>query len=159
MKKKRVIYGAILVLFLGVYNESYAIDTSLAGYLTYWNGKKHGSGGGIKLKKEFLAFLSADVRASYIDFQKIDTSAVPLEATLMFEIPLFLNPYVGMGASYYFFDSSRPEIRNGSGLYGVFGLQFNFWKMGAMAEVRYNTAEPDLMEGMSANIGLLFRWD
>ena len=156
--KKHVMMIAMAALVLAGMNESaYGGETSLAGYLTYWDGSVDGVGGGVKIRKKFLGFLSADVRASYVDFSNLNTSVVPLEATLMVGFPFFIEPYVGLGASYYIFDSDLP-IDNGAGGYGVLGVQFNLWVVGAMAELRWNEAEEDLMDGMSANLGLMVKW-
>lgn len=160
--KKHVTMIAMAALVLAGMNEvAYGGETSFAGYLTYWdggeNGGNEGAGGGVKLRKKFLGFFSADVRASYVDFSDLNTSVVPLEATLMVGIPFFIEPYVGLGASYYIFDSDLP-IDDGTGAYGVLGVQFNLWVVGAMAELRYNEAEAALMDGMSANLGLMVKW-
>jgi len=156
--KKQVMMIAMAALVLAGMNEvAYAGETSVAGYLTYWDGSVDGWGGGVKLRKKFLAFLSADVRASYVDFSDLNTSVVPLEATLMVGFPFFIEPYAGLGASYYIFDSDLP-IDNSAGGYGVLGVQFNLWVVGAMAELRWNEAEENLMDGMSANLGLMVKW-
>ena len=157
--KKQVLMVAMAALALVGANEStYGGETSLAGYLTYWNGSVDGAGGGVKLRKKFLGFFSADVRASYVDFSDLDTSVAPLEATLMVGFPFVVEPYAGVGASYYFIDSDHPGIDNGSGFYGVIGLQLNLWVVGALAELRWNETEEDLMDGMSANLGLMIKW-
>ena len=157
--KKQILMGVMAALALaGMSEVAYGGQTSLAGYLTYWDGSDTGVGGGVKVRKKFLGFFSADVRASYVDFSDQNTSIVPLEATVMVGIPFLIEPYAGLGASYYFVDSDIPGIDNGSGVYGVFGLQLNLWVVGAMAEVRWNETEEDLMDGMSANLGLMVKW-
>ena len=157
--RKQVVMIAMAALVLAGMNEvAYGGETSLAGYLTYWDGSDDGVGGGVKLRKKFLAFLSADIRASYVDFSDLNTSVVPLEATLMVGFPFFIEPYAGLGASYYIFDTDLPGLDNGAGAYGVLGVQFNLWVVGAMAELRWNEAEADLMDGLSANLGLMVKW-
>ena len=156
--KKQVMMAAIATLVLAGTNKiAYGGETSLAGYLTYWDGSVDGVGGGVKVRKKFLGFLSADVRASYVDFSNLDTSVIPLEATFMVGFPFVVEPYVGVGAGYYLVDSDL-SIDNGVGTYGVVGLQLNLWVVGAMAELRWNEAEEDLMDGMSANLGLMIKW-
>lgn len=157
MKKCTITVIAVL-LMVGINQVSYAGETSLAGYLTYWDGSVDGAGGGVKLRKKFLGIMSADIRASYVDFSDLNTSVVPLEATLMVGIPFLLEPYVGLGASYYFFDSDISGIDDSAGAYGVIGLQLNLWVVGAVGELRWNEAEEDLMDGMSANLGLMVKW-
>ncbi len=161
--RKQVAMIAMAALVLAGMNEvAYGGETSLAGYLTYWdggeNGGNEGVGGGVKLRKKFLAFLSADIRAGYVDFSDLNTSVVPLEATLMVGFPFVVEPYVGLGASYYLFDTDLPGLDNGAGGYGVIGLQFNLFVVGALAELRYTEAEADLMDGLSANLGLMVKW-
>lgn len=162
MKKQVVLIAMAALVLAGMSEIAYGGETSLAGYLTYWdggeNGGNEGVGGGVKLRKKFLGFFSADVRASYVDFSDLDTSVVPLEATLMVGFPFFIEPYVGLGASYYIFDTDIQELDNGAGGYGVLGVQFNLWVVGAMAELRWNEAEETLMDGMSANLGLMVKW-
>ena len=157
--KKYGLLIAMAALALAATNEiTYGGETSLAGYLTYWDGSADGYGGGVKVRKKFLAFLSADVRASYVDFSDLNTSVVPLEATVMVGFPFFIEPYAGLGASYYIFDTDISGLDNGVGGYGVLGVQFNLWVVGAMAELRWNEAEADLMDGLSANLGLMVKW-
>jgi len=156
MKKLLVVAAALMLT--GVSEMAYGGETSLAGYLTYWDGSAEGYGGGVKVRKKFLAFLSADVRAGYVDFSDLNTSVVPLEATFMVGFPFVVEPYAGIGASYYIFDTDIPGVDNGTGVYGVLGAQLNLWVVGAMAELRWNEAEEDLMDGMSANLGLMVKW-
>ena len=158
MKKHLTMITMAALVLAGAGEAAYGGQTSLAGYLTYWDGSVDGVGGGVKVRKKFLGFFAADVRASYVDFSDLNTSVVPLEATLMVGIPFLIEPYAGLGASYYFVDSDIPGIDNGTGVYGVFGLQLNLWVVGAMAELRWNETEGDLMDGMSANLGLMVKW-
>ncbi len=158
MKKHVTIIVMAALVLAGMNEVAYGGETSLAGYLTYWDGSADGVGGGVKVRKKFLGFFSADVRASYVDFSNLDTSVVPLEATLMIGFPFVVEPYVGLGASYYIFDTNIPGLDNGAGGYGVLGVQFNLWVVGAMAELRWNEAEETLMDGMSANLGLMVKW-
>jgi len=156
--RTKMLFAVVAVLALVGTNElAYGGETSLAGYATYWDGSSEGLGGGIKVRQKFLAFLAADVRASYVDFSDIETSVIPLEATLMVGIPFFIEPYAGLGVGYYFVDSDQA-IDDGAGVYGVLGLQLNLWVVGAFAEVRYNETEEDLMDGMSGNLGLMVKW-
>ncbi len=76
----------------------------------------------------------------------------------MVGFPFVVEPYVGVGASYYFIDSDIPGIDDATGVYGVLGAQLNLWVVGALAELRWNETEEDLMDGMSANLGLMVKW-
>ncbi len=156
--KKHVTIIALAALALTGMNEiAYGGETSVAGYLTYWDGSTDGVGGGVKLRKKFLGFFSADVRASYVDFSDADTSVIPVEATFIVGFPFVVEPYAGVGTSYYFIDSDTG-VDNATGVYGVVGLQLNLWVVGALAELRWNETEEDLMDGMSANLGLMVKW-
>ncbi len=167
---KKICFFLVFIgfMFMGSAREARAGETSLAGYLTYWDGTDTrgkgigGTGGGIKLRKHLLGIFSADIRGGYIDFDDIDTTVIPVEATIMVGIPLLLEPYVGVGAGYYAIDSDL-KYDNGFGTYGLIGVQFNLFVVGAMAEVRYNTTNislnnEDLMDGLSANVGLMLKW-
>ena len=162
MKKQLIMAAMAGVVLAGMNETAYGGETSLAGYLTYWdggeNGGNEGLGGGVKLRQKFLGFFSADIRGGYVDFSDLNTSVVPVEATFLVGFPFVVEPYAGVGAGYYFVDSDLPEIDNGSGVYGVIGLQLNLWVVGALAELRWNESEVDLMDGMSANLGLMVKW-
>ncbi len=165
MKKQVTMVAVAALALVGMNEVARGGETSLAGFATYWDGNKDGAsggnadglGGGVKLRKKFLGFLSADIRASYIDFNDINTSVIPVEGTLMVGIPFFIEPYAGIGAGYFFFDSDLP-IDDGTGVYGVLGLQLNLWVVGAFAELRYTEAEAALLDGTSANLGLMVKW-
>lgn len=158
MKMKSTIIAMTALMLTGITQVSYGGETSLAGYVTYWDGATEGLGGGVKIRKKFLGFLSADVRASYVDFSDLNTTVVPLEATLMVGIPFVLEPYAGVGAGYYLMDSDLAGQDDFTGYYGVLGLQFNLFVVGALAEIRYNEGENDLLNGPSANFGLMVKW-
>lgn len=158
MKKQITMIAMAALMGVGMTEVSYGGETSLAGYVTYWDGATEGLGGGVKLRKKFLGFLSADVRASYVDFSDLNTTVVPLEATFMVGIPFVLEPYVGVGAGYYLIDSDVAGQDDSTGYYGVLGVQFNLFVVGALAEIRYNEGEDDLLNGPSANVGLMVKW-
>ncbi len=158
----------VSLIFVGISGFSMAGETSLTGFLTYWDGvdssggSVYGSGGGIKLRKKLLGVFAGDIRSSYVRFSDIDTSVIPLEATIMVGIPFLLEPYLGVGGGYYIVDSDL-KYENGMGVFGVAGVQFNLFVVGAMAEVRYNKIDmslndENLMDGLSANVGLMIKW-
>ncbi len=156
MNKQMSMVALAALAWVGMNGLAYGGETSVAGYVTYWDGSTDGAGAGVKVRKKVLGFFSTDVRASYVDFSDADTSVIPLEATLMVGIPFVVEPYAGLGVGYYLADSSL--IDNGVGSYGVLGLQLNLFVVGAMAELRWNETEEDLMDGMSANLGLMVKW-
>ncbi len=166
MNKKLMMMVVIAGLFCA--GSTHAGETSLAGFLTYWDGTDSsghnidGTGGGVKLRKKLLGVLAGDLRVSYVSFDDVDSSVVPLEATIMVGIPFILEPYAGVGLGYYLVDSDL-EYDSGVGGFGVLGVQFNMFVVGAMAEVRYNKVDVSmndeyLMDGLSANLGLMIKW-
>jgi hypothetical protein len=158
MKMVILIVTATL-LWTGMNQAAFGGETSLAAYATYWEGNDEGIGGGLKLRQKFLGFFSADIRAGYVDFDDVDTSVVPLEATLMAGIPFVLEPYVGIGAGYYIVDSDRDWLDSDiAGYYGLAGLQLNMFVVGLMGEIRYNDAEGSYFDGPSVNLGLMVKW-
>ena len=165
-----VMHKMVMIVVVGLFFAGLACggETSLAGFLTYWDGidssgqSIDGAGGGVKLRKKLLGVLAGDVRASYVGFSDVETSVMPLEATIMVGIPFILEPYAGIGAGYYFVDSDL-KYENGAGGFGVLGVQFNMFVVGAMAEVRYNKVDVSvgdeyLMDGLSANVGIMIKW-
>lgn len=156
MKKQVAMIALAALALVGMNEFAHGGETSVAGYATYWDGSVDGVGAGVKVRKKILGFFSADVRASYVDFSDADTSVIPLEATAMVGLPFLLEPYAGLGVGYYLADSSL--IDNGVETYGVLGLQLNLWVVGGFAELRWNETEEDLMDGMSANLGVMVKW-
>ena len=158
MQRVLVMLAAGLV-WAGTIETAQGVETSLAAYATYWDAETEGSGGGIKLRKSFLAFLSGDIRGGYVEFDDADTTIIPVEATAIVQIPIMLEPYAGIGAGYYFVDSDVAALdENTAGYYGVVGLQFTLFKLGVLGELRYNDFEESYFEGLSANLGVLLRW-
>ncbi len=164
MKKQLTIIAAITLTVISINTKSIAGETSLAAYLTYWDGGENdgydGSGGGLKLRQKFAGLFSADIRIGYLDFSEKDQdiSSVPVETVLMIGLPLMLEPYAGVGAGYCFVDSDRPEFEDGTEIFGVIGVQLNLMVVGAFAEVRYTDSDTDLMDGISGNLGLMIKW-
>ena len=147
------------LVWAGMIGTAQGGETSLAAYATYWDAETEGYGGGVKLRKSFLAFLSADIRGGYLDFSDADTTIIPVEATAIVQIPFMLEPYAGVGAGYYFVDTEGAAPDDDvAGYYGLIGIQFSLFKLGALAELRYNDTEESYFEGMSANLGVLLKW-
>lgn len=158
MKNVLMILAAGLV-WIGMIGTAKGVETSLTAYATYWDGDTEGYGAGLKVRKSFLAFLSGDIRGGYVDFNDASTSVIPVEATVMAQIPFMLEPYVGVGAGYYFVDSEVAALdENVAGYYALAGLQFTLFKLGVMGELRYNDSEEAYFEGLSANLGVVLKW-
>lgn len=161
--KKLVRSLALVALTLCVFApHAQAGDTSLTGYATYWEGDDDsGVGGGLRLKRTFLGFGSAELRGGYVSFDNGDASGdpsmIPLEVAANVRLPFFISPYLGVGAGYYF-TSDVPNINDGTGYFVQAGVEFTLFVVGAMAEVRWHDIDGDYLDGMSANLGILIKW-
>ncbi len=133
-------------------------DTSVTAYRTYWDGEDIGKGGGLRLKKTFLAFAAVEARTGYVDFTDTDTQVIPAEASLNLRLPFLISPYIGAGAGYYFIDSNLPNADDQSGYFAQLGVEVTFIWIGAMAEIRWHDIEDSYLDGTSANVGLLIKW-
>lgn len=133
-------------------------DTSLTAYGTYWDGEDIGKGGGLRLKKTFLAFAAVEGRGGYVDFSDTDTQVVPVDVSLNLRLPFFISPYIGVGAGYYFVDSDQLSSDDQSGYFTQLGVEATFLWFGAMAEIRWHDIEEGYLDGHSINAGLLIKW-
>lgn len=148
---------ALALVLAGMVRPASAGNTSVAGYATYWDGSSDGAGIGVKVRKRLLDWFSTDVRISYVDFDDQDSWAIPLEGSLLVSYPSALEPYAGIGAGYYRVDLEHSHDDT-LGAYGMLGLQVNLFVIDAFAELRYNTTGGRLLDGMSANLGLVVKW-
>ena len=158
MKRSMIVLSISTILCLA--GTAHALETSLAGYATYWNADRAGDGVGVglRLQKVLVGMLAADASGGYVDFTNSDTQIIPLEASLKLSLPLFISPYAGVGAGYYVVDSDIPGYDDSAGYFGTLGLEFKILAVGAFAEVRYVDIEERFLDGTSANIGLLVKW-
>ncbi len=135
-------------------------DTSLTGYASYWDTDKAGEGDGYgaRLKTTFLAFGSVELRGAAVDMDDKVTTLYPVDLSVNVRIPFLISPYAGVGAGYTFVDSVRPTYDDMNTLYAHLGVEVTFIWFGVMAEVRAVDAEDNNFDGVSGNIGVLFKW-
>ena len=131
MNWKKVVLCAATAVFFTV--PSWA--GSFGVYGAYWDSSDGGSswGGGARVGFNFVKFLELEFHGTYypsfgadILGSNVDIKATPVDGGLRFNIlpTKAVNPYVGVGASYYFMDSSDGSIDNTTGWYGEAGVEF-----------------------------------
>lgn len=152
---------------------------SFALYGSHWDSKDAGDswGGGAKIGFTFVKMLEFEFHGTrYSDFKSTDTpSDVDVRATALdgglrvnFLPTAPINPYVGAGLSYYFFDASPGDIDNKSGIYGLAGLDFGsrhsrffieaMWRK-LDTTISLNSFHTDAtFDGVAANAGFAWRW-
>jgi len=131
--------------------------------------------GWFDLRATYFSDVTADTDPEDFDFE---ISMMPIEAGVAFRFPggQSFHPYVGGGAGYYLLDTSRGDIDDEIGFYGVAGADFDFTaSMGFNVEAVYRSMEatvrgdldddPDIDEdvdldvgGFGLNAGLVFRF-
>ncbi|ADE55891.1 hypothetical protein [Coraliomargarita akajimensis] len=136
------------------------INNRATAYASYWSasGANDGYGAGLKYSKQFAGFVMGDVRGSYYTFDASSTSVVPLEASINLYLPAFISPYAGVGAGYYFVDSSKPDFENSSGYFAQIGADMELFGLGVFGELRYIDAERVFLDGVTANIGISLKF-
>ena len=135
-------------------------DSSLTGYVSYWDTDKAGEGDGygVRLKTTFLAFGSIEARGGVVELDDKVTTLYPVDLSINLRIPFIISPYVGVGAGYTFVDSVRPTYNDMNTLYAHLGVEVTFVWFGVMAEVRAVDAEDNDFDGVSGNVGVLIKW-
>ncbi len=181
------------VLAIVGFSVTTVYGSGLGGFASYWDSKDADStwGGGALLRIDLDENLQLDIRGSYYEFSdrefgtKWELEVIPIEAALMFKIPLDqqFNAYIGGGGGYYIADweFSSPEgrikvdiddefgffavggidVRVGDAL-SIFGEAKYTWleyKKAKVRELGPERLDIDLdMNGIAVNIGLLLRF-
>ena len=123
--------GAILFSVLA---SAPASAGSFGVYGAYWDAKDPDAswGVGARVGFDFVKYLELEFHGTYYgDFGQdilgtsVDIRAIPLDGGLRFNfIPEGkVNPYVGLGFTYYFLDVSEGSIDNETGWYAEAGLE------------------------------------
>lgn len=135
-------------------------DTSLTAYASYWDTDQAGEGSGYggRLKKTFMAFGSFEFRGAAIDMDDEDTTLYPLDASVNVRIPFLISPYAGVGLGYTYVDSGRRNRDDMTGVFAHVGLEATLVWVGVMAEIRAQDMEDNDFDGVSGNVGILFKW-
>ena len=79
-----------------------------------------------------------------------------------------VNPYIGVGGTYYFLESDLGEVDDELGFYGQLGLDFGFENFRFFIEGMYRQAEGTInnqgvdadidFTGITANAGIAWKW-
>lgn len=146
---------------LGIFSPSESrLDNSLALY----------AAGGLDLKEQFNAPISAEVGIGYTDTSEryVDVTVVPVTMTVLYELPINIPQFafnVGGGLGLYFWDIEVDSGPFGSynddgvelGLHVQTGAEFKLNQQVALiGEVKWSAAEDRDVElgGLSANAGV-----
>ncbi len=146
--------GMLTIMLLSTAGAGAVGKTTLTSYASYWHHTDDSYGAGLKLSKSLLDLVYVDGRAGYTEADAIEM--LPFEASLNVGLPGLISPYAGIGAGYYVVDSDRFD--NLAGYYGQCGLEFIFTKVGASAELRYLDLEGSYFDGVSLNLGVLWKF-
>lgn len=168
-----------IILALGPLFSIPAHAGSFGLYGSYWDSDQasKSAGGGARLGFSFVKILELDFHGTYYpDFetdvggQRVDVKAKPVDGGLRINFlpggPV--NPFVGAGATYYFFDTDQGSIDNKTGVYGQAGLEFGgkgsrFFLEGLWRKIdsHLDLASFDRntrFDGFAANAGFTWRW-
>jgi Outer membrane protein beta-barrel domain len=118
-------------------------------------GKAYGAGGKIKLN--ISEVIGLDVTGSYLEFDDSDVEMIPVEGTVLLQIPLgdTLKLYGGGGVGYYFFDSDTAELDDAVGYYPIAGLEITLGDIKLFGEVRWLFLSADVDEAGDELEGLV----
>jgi hypothetical protein len=171
---KKFLIAATLLLFLTTPVWAGFEHSIFASYI---DSKDIGSGWGAGLKTEFNLFdlLGIDTRISYVEFDAGSTYMIPLEASLVLNIPLAdqrFNPYAGVGVGFYIMDSKIANLDDPVGYYPFLGLKAGIEHLAFMGEVRWLGLEASAtntinelsgkskakVDGLGVNLGIVIRW-
>ncbi len=155
---------------------------------SYWDPKDPDEsflGGGAKAQFGLNPNLKIELRASWLTFEEDDggfslrLNTLPLEVGAVFSLMPgeTFNPYVGGGIGYYMFgaevkaggESETLTADNEFGFYGILGAEFQLSDtISIFGEAKYTAVTLKEVEGfgkvdakldgIGANLGLLFRW-
>ena len=153
---KKMLFLTCAALLLSSASTLAVGKTTLTAYGTYWNHTDTAYGAGLRLSKSLIDIIYLDGRAGYVKTDTTQTEMVPLEVSLNVGLPGMITPYAGIGGGYYLVDSDF--IDNQGGYFGQIGCEFIFTKIGALAELRYLDLEGDYFDGVSLNIGVLWKF-
>jgi len=150
-----------LTLGLGVTQyargEALGLDIGVLG--SYVDGDDLGEayGAGAKIKLNLTEVIGLDVTGSYLEFDDTDVEMIPVEGTVLLQIPLgdSLKLYGGGGVGYYFFDSDTAELDDAVGYYPLAGLEVALGDFKLFGEVRWLFLTADVDEAGDELEGLV----
>lgn len=156
-----------------------AENMSLGAFGTYHKFDDWGEnwGAGAKWRLDFAKYLGVDVRGSWIRLEDLRADLVPVEVTLLAQLPLpdGVTPYIGIGGGYYFFLGDESAAEDNAGFYPLVGVELAFgessnWSM--FVEARWLFLETDVdaawdsarnysdanMDALGINFGISLRF-
>lgn len=174
--KKALSFSLLLSLMSFAPAQAQMLGLEVGGYGSWLKPQDldEGYGGGAVVRGQFLEFLGADVRAGYFSFSDPDVDMVPVEASLMFRLPLpVISFFAGVGGGYYQFSGERGfDLGDEAGAFGNVGVEGTLgdWKL--FFEWRYQVLEPSVdsggrgfakgdeidFSGYGFSLGLLYRF-
>ena len=173
---KRILTCLAVVLLAGTVS---AQAGTFGVFGSYWDSDEADSamGVGALVGFEFADFMTLEFRGTYFeDFtadefaSTFDMSVIPLDAGLRFDIlkDKRVNPYLGIGGTYYLLDTDLGEVDDEFGYYGLVGLDFGFDTFRFFVEAMYRQAEGTVesggtdadvdFTGVTGNAGIAWRW-
>ena len=172
--KKLAIVVATLTLF--------SVPTqagSFGAYGSYWSSDEADNswGGGARVGFNFAKWMELEFHATYYpDFgtnvftQDVELKAIPVDGGLKFNFlpDKMVNPYAGLGVTYYFLDSNQGSIDNETGFYGEAGLDFGNEDVRFFVEAMWRKLDTSIsvdtftqdvaFDGIDWNAGVVWRW-
>ena len=152
---------------------------SFGAYGSYWSSDDAANswGAGARVGFNFAKWLELEFHGAYYpDFgtqvfsEDIKVRAIPVDGGLKFNfLPTkTVNPYAGLGVTYYFLDTDQGDIDNETGLYGELGLDFGNEKTRFFVEavwrkldtsISVNSLNDDVnFDGIDWHAGVTWRW-
>jgi outer membrane protein W len=152
---------------------------SFGAYGSYWTSDDADNswGAGARVGFNFAKWLELEFHGTYYpDFgaevfaQNIEVRAIPVDGGLKvnFLPGKMVNPYAGLGGTYYFLDTDQGDIDNETGIYGEAGLDFGkenarffveaMWRK-LDTSVRVSSFDQDVtFDGIDWHAGVVWRW-
>jgi len=108
---------------------------SFGVYGSFWSSDDADDswGAGALVGFDFTKWVELEFHGTYypdfgteVSTQDIEVKAIPVDGGLKFNFlpSSMVNPYAGLGVSYYFLDTNQGDIDNETGIYGEAGLDF-----------------------------------
>ena len=173
---KRILPCLAIVLLAGTVS---AQAGSFGVFGSYWESDEADSAAGVGalFGFEFAKAMTLEFRGTYFeDFtadefaSEFDITVLPFDWGLRFDFmkDRKVNPYIGVGGTYYFLESDLGEVDDELGFYGQLGLDFGFENFRFFIEGMYRQAEGTInnqgvdadidFTGITANAGIAWKW-
>jgi len=173
LKKLAMVMGILALVSVPTQAGSFGV------YGSYWSSDEASNswGAGARVGFDFSKWVELEFHGTYYpDFgaegfsEDIEVRAIPVDGGLKFNfLPgKMVNPYAGLGVTYYFLDTNPGEIDNETGIYGEGGLDFGgenarffveaMWRK-VDASIRLDSFQRDVaFDGIDWHAGVVWRW-